>query len=195
MPRKRKEKKQPAGKPVNYEIVPRSSELGKLAYKLLDETVRKHHTHLTPATIGVAWHKALKPDVDGHITLGRCVKVSDLQKEFCEYDFLIVLNKTVWFNEKFDEAKKLALIDHELCHAEEALDKNGDQKTDERGRQVWRIRKHDIEEFTAIIRRHGCYKADLEIFAKAIIERQDDTLFGKAAEPEFKPAPTTPPVQ
>lgn len=193
MPRKSKGSKKKRDRAVNYEVVPKNSELGKLAYKLLDETVRKHHTHLNQATIGVAWHKALKPDVDGHITLGRCVKVGDMHKEFCEFDFIIVLNKDIWFNDRFDESKKRALMDHELCHAEVATDKNGDDVADERGRPVYRIRKHDIEEFTAVIRRHGCYKADLEVFARAIVERGTDTLFGKTPEPEFKP--TTPPVQ
>ncbi len=168
--------KKSTGKKVNYEIIPRKADHGREPYKLLDELVTKHHPHLTNARIGMAWHVDVKADVDGHIMLGKCVKVSDLQKEFAEYDFIIVLNRQVWYNSNFDSPKKAALVDHELCHAEMARDKDGEDKTDERGRPVYRVRKHDIEEFTEIIRRHGCYKVDLEIFAKALLARKD-TLF------------------
>ena len=164
------------GKTVNYEIIPRKADRGKEPYKMLDELITKYHPHLTNARIGLAWHVALKPDVDGHLVLGRCIKVSDLQKEFAEFDFIIVLNRQVWYNDQFDAPKKMALVDHELCHAEMARDAEGEDKSDERGRPVYRIRKHDIEEFTEIVRRHGCYKADLEVFAKALMGRKD-TLF------------------
>ncbi len=50
-------------------------------------------------------------------------------------------------------------------HAEVRLNKYGEPATDERGRRVYRIRKHDLEEFRAIVERYGCYKRDLEDFA------------------------------
>ena len=60
-------------------------------------------------------------------------------------------------------------MDHELCHASVRCDKNsGEPMVDERNRLIYRIRKHDIEEFADIVERHGTYKRDLELFAQAL---------------------------
>lgn len=125
----------------------------------------------------VAWRKALKPDKDGHLVLGKCVKVSDLQKELAAWDFVIVLNREIWCDVLFTREKKLALIDHELCHAALAEDKDGDPRYDERGRRVFRVRKHDIEEFHAVVSRHGTYKRDLEDFAENLLHKHSAPLF------------------
>ena len=138
------------------------------------------HEEIHEARIGLAWRKALKADVDGRIVLGRCVKVSDFNKEFFNFDFIIVLNKEFW--DAFDDDKRLALMDHELCHAAVSIDDTtGDPKEDERGHTVWRSRKHDIEEFRDVVTRHGCYKSDLEEFAKAIRDSKSSPLFAKAS--------------
>lgn len=164
-----------AQKKVNFELIER--EPGKGVYALLDEIVEQFHEELADARIALAWRKALRPDSDGRLVLGKCIKVTDLHKEFHEYDFIILLNKEVWEDKEFTDDKKRALLDHELCHAAPAEDpKTGDQKTDERDRLVWRIRKHDIEEFRAIAERHGCYKNDLERFAEALLKSRQAKL-------------------
>lgn len=99
-------------------------------------------------------------------------RTTDLQREFMPYDFIILLNQEVWNDKEFGPEKKAALIDHELCHAEVALDRDGEPKVDERLRRVWRTRKHDIEEFRAVVQRHGCYKYDLEKFAETLLKRR-----------------------
>jgi hypothetical protein len=48
------------------------------------------------------------------------------------------------------------------------FDSTGEPAYDERGRLVYRTRKHDIEEFAVIVERYGCYKRDLEQFAAAL---------------------------
>ena len=164
------------GKPkaVNFELITdRDSE----PYLLLEEIVEEHHEELLSAKIVLAWRKSLRADVDGHLILGKCVKASDLQRELIDYDFVILLNKEVWDNPEFTVDKKKALIDHELCHAAPAEDaETGEQKVDEKGRFVWRIRKHDIEEFREIVQRHGCYKNDLEKFAEALLASKQGKL-------------------
>jgi hypothetical protein len=106
------------------------------------------------------------------------VKISDLQHEMVDLDFVILLNKEVWQSLGFTEEKKLALVDHELCHAARVEDEFGAQKEDERGRLVWRVRKHDIEEFQDVVKRHGCYKRDLEQFAAVLLKsKQEQILF------------------
>lgn len=70
------------------------------------------------------------------------------------------------------DEQRIALLDHELCHAAPMLDdRTQEQVVDERGRKVWRMVKHDIEEFGAIVQRHGLYKADLEKFGAEILKK------------------------
>lgn len=164
-------------KKVNYELINPSD--NSEPYRLLDEVRNNWHEHLHSAHICLAWRKALKPDVDGHLVLGRCMKASDLQKELSRWDFVILLNKEVWNDSEFTVEKKRALLDHELCHAAPALDKEFEKKYDQKGRPVWRTVKHDIEEFQAIVTRHGCYKKDLERFAEALLKKRAAPLLNQ----------------
>src|SRR4051812_40572345 len=115
------------GRKVNYELVP----LTHGAYGILGEVMGEHHESLAGARIALAWRKEFKADVDGHVVLGKCMKVSDLHKEFSEFDFIILLNREAWEHFDFGVDKKRALIDHELCHAAPAT-KDGEQLVDER---------------------------------------------------------------
>lgn len=72
--------------------------------------------------------------------------------------------------------KKRALVDHELCHAAPVLNKQLEPVYNEAGRAVYRSRKHDIEEFRCIVERHGCYKRDLEEFAKALLAKRETPM-------------------
>ena len=112
--------KKSIGKKVNFELITRDEVCGQEPYKLLDEIRRKYHEHLADAEIAVAWRKETKPDKDGHVVLGRCVKVAGLYREMLEYDFVIVLNREAW-NLGFSVEQKTALIDHELCFPGEVL--------------------------------------------------------------------------
>ena len=155
-------------KAVVYELIGRSEVIGAPMYALLDELVAEHHADIRHARIGLAWAKAWKADKDGRLTLGKCKKASDLDRELAEYDFIILLNQNFWTSALTEDKQRAALLDHELCHAAVCVDKYGDPIEDERGRKVYRIRKHDIEEFAQIVERYGCYKRDLERFAESI---------------------------
>ena len=166
--------KEPKPKKINFELIPPNGK--HESYRLMDEIRSKHHKQLEPARIAIAWRKSLKPNVDGQLILGKCVKASDLNREAAPYDFIILLNREVWQDMDFNEKKKRALLDHELCHAEIVLDKDTHEpKYDERGRNIWRLRKHDIEEFQGVIERHGCYKRDLEKFAQALLKKRNES--------------------
>lgn len=160
-------------KTINFKLIPeKDGDHEPEPYRIMREMVEKYHEDLHGARIAMAWRIALKADKDGHLMLGKCVKASDLQKEFSEYDFVILLNREVWLSDEFTLEKKQALVDHELCHATFAPDKDGFKKRDERDRIVWRTRKHDIEEFFDIVRRHGCYKRDLQAFAEVLLRKK-----------------------
>jgi hypothetical protein len=97
------------GKPkkVLFELIkPDEVFLSGQPYELLAEIRAEQHFDTAEAKIALAWRKGTKPNVDGKIVLGRCVKASDLQRELVDFDFVIVLNKEFWEDPAFDRAKK-----------------------------------------------------------------------------------------
>jgi hypothetical protein len=167
--------KKPATKKVSYELIERETEIGRHLYARLNVLVDRHHDDLQDARIALAWCTSWKPDVDGRVTLGKCQKASDLSRELAPFDFVILLNQDFWTSVRVTNAQRDALLDHELMHAAVAYDADGAPKRDDRGRTVYRIRKHDIEEFRDIVARHGCYKGDLEAFARALHQAEAST--------------------
>lgn len=172
--------KKPKGqKAVSYLLIDRITESGEQMYNLLDALVAEHHGDLTGARFALAWNTSWQPDVDGRVTLGKCKKASDLDRELAAYDFVIILREEFWKHPRVSDTQRTALLDHELMHAAVSYDERGETKFDERGRTVYRIRKHDIEEFGDIVQRYGCYKSDIEAFARQlrIGRRQADDMF------------------
>src|SRR5438105_593835 len=168
-------------KKVSYRLITNGTDEGRAMYRLLRELVTAHHPDLLGAQIALAWCTSWKPDVDGIVTLGKCKKASDLDRELAVYDFIILLRESFWTDPLVTDAQRRALLDHELCHAAVKLDDHGEPVEDERGRTVYRVRKHSIEEFTEIVERHGTYKRDLETFATALDRarhKADDTWVG-----------------
>jgi hypothetical protein len=155
-------------KKVSYQIIERDSDAGAPMYRLLDELIEKHHGELADARIALAWNLAWKPDVDGRCTLGKCKKASDLDRELAAFDFVIILRREFWYATGVTQHQCAALLDHELTHATVRLDKHGEPVEDERKRKVYRIRKHDIEEFGVIVARYGLYKRDLQWFVAQV---------------------------
>lgn len=162
-------------KQVNYELINGKEESGREVYGIIQQAVDQWHPHLEQAKILAAWNTGWKPDKDSKIVLGQCKKASDLSKELAEHDFIILLNKSYWI--EFSVAQRTALIDHELSHAAISKDDEGATKYDDRGRVVYRTRAHDVEDFNAVVRRHGLWKSDLENFAKAIQDSKQAELF------------------
>jgi len=161
----------PKPKRTSYELIDPNSVQGAPIYRLLLDIIGASHEHLAAARIALAWCTSWVPDADGHVTIGKCKRASDLDREVAEFDFVILLRRSFWLADEVTDAQRRALLDHELCHAAVRLDAHGDPAKDDRGRVIYRTRKHDIEEFTEVVTRHGTYKADLEAFAKALILR------------------------
>jgi hypothetical protein len=179
---KKQQPKKRVGKPVNFRLIPEEDGLGHVPepYRLLKEVRDMEHGDTHEAKVALAWRLNMKPDQDGRIELGRCIKCSDLAREFSDYDFINVINKIVWDDMGFTVEKKKALLDHEMMHiAPTYNEETGEVKYDERGRMLFRMRKHDIEEFSAIVARHGFYKSDLERFARVVAARQANPLFNQ----------------
>ena len=157
-------------KPLSYVLISQTSDIGVPMYERLYSIIDEHHEDLsrTNVRVALAWATSWKADVDGRLMLGKCKKASELDRELAPFDFVILLNRDFWQNPRVDDVQRTALIDHELMHAAVAYDEHGDPKVDERGRTCYRIRKHDLEEFADIAARYGCWKRDIEEFARAL---------------------------
>lgn len=178
----------PKVKSMNYRLVERETEIGKQMYALMGDILGEHHKELIGARIAIAWSLKWKPDVDGVTKLGQLKKASELDRELAAWDFVMVLRQEFFQNPAIQDFQKSALIDHELCHATVALDQNGEPKIDGRGRKVYRTRKHDIQEFTAVVERHGFYTRDLERFFSAMKRApKQGELFAMETKPPEAP--------
>ena len=151
-------------------------------HALLREVADAHHPHLEEARILVLLrdHGARRR---GRDVLGTAAKASPKDKALLgeEVDFIVTLSAEHWHEMEYRERR--ALLDHELCHCgrDEIEKKVRDPET---GRKTtvtvynWAMRGHDVEEFTAILGRHGAWRPELEDFARAarqleLFERPD----------------------
>lgn len=155
---------------IPYQLVERDSAEGEDVYGMLDRLCERWHQELPFNRIAIAWAFAWKPNVDGQVTLGKCKKASQLDRELMDFDFVILLNRGFWTEERVTDEMREALLDHELCHATIDLDNEGEPKIDTRGRVLYRTRKHDIEEFQQVVARHGVWKQDLRDFAGQLLK-------------------------
>lgn len=188
MPRTKKPKQHE--KRIPYKLIPPTTDQGKGIYAMVKRAVEKWHDELTGARIALAWALNWKPDSDGITKLGKMKKAADLDRELAPFDFVMLLRQEWWEDKAVTEAQRLALVDHELCHATVRYDRQGDPLKDERGRTIYRMRRHDIEEFSEIIARHGVYKRSLEVAAHALLLRQKDLPLDDASKlSKVAPAP------
>lgn len=168
-------------KAVGYELIAPDSEDGLKVYGMVRELVELYHEDLRDARIAVAFNLNWRPDVDGRLTVGKIKRATDLDRELASFDLVLIVLRRFWNDDETTDAQRRALLDHELQHATLALDSDLEPIEDERGRKQYRLRKHDIEEFSAVVERHGLYKKDLERFAKSIMKSKQGSLFDQGA--------------
>lgn len=109
--------------------------------------IEAYHPSLEDAAIGFIL-RSEAPVSGGKKTLGKARKVSDEQRVFMDFDFVIWLAEDEWLS--LEKNQRRALIDHELCHCY----MTNDGKT--------KIRPHDVEEFNCIIERYGFWWPESE---------------------------------
>jgi hypothetical protein len=80
-------------------------------------------------------------------------------------DFLIVLDREYWFKASALEREILAY--HELMHCVHKRDRSGELLYTDDDRPRWGLKGHDVEEFSAVVRRYGAWKHDIREFIAA----------------------------
>lgn len=114
--------------------------------EIAEEIIKEKRKDILALGISVGFITSNKEKKYGRtkLVLGECKKVSDLQKVFCPYDFLIIIYEANCAGLSDDQMK--ILIWHELNHI--GIDpKNGD----------FYVKPHDVEEFDDIINAHGIH--------------------------------------
>lgn len=120
------------------------------------ELIPEVHPHLRSARILYLFTTQTQKKCDA-IVLGKAKKLSALQKFLSSglesvtdgHDFILQFDVNEW--KDLTQAQRRALVDHELCHC--SIGESG-----------WKLRGHDIEEFRAVIERHGDWKRDVRAF-------------------------------
>lgn len=83
----------------------------------------------------------------------------------CTPDFLVILDAGYW--EYVDDRRREILMFHEMSHCIHKEDQYGEPRFTREGVPVWGLVGHDVEEFTAVVRRYGAWTAELEAFVTA----------------------------
>ena len=121
----------------NKEYV-KSDEVEELAKQVIAEK----NLDLHPARIK---YLLVYPNIN-KTTGGRCTRASNLLKFYGEVDYVIELSGE--FYDQLDEDRKKILLWHELKHPMPVMN-------DKKGEWEFKLRRHDIEDFYAIINEHG----------------------------------------
>lgn len=148
----------------------RAPEVQAIAEKLLDEV--PDHKPLVDARIEYVWRdKATKSK--GRICLAKARRLSGLNAFLYnaamgladsvanEPLFVIEVAADTWA--RLRPEQRIALVDHELCHCTAEFDDDGEL--------VLGMRGHDLEEFAAVVHRHGLWKSDVATFGAEVAEQ------------------------
>lgn len=151
--------------------------------EIAEGLIAKYHQHLIDYSVRIRYIFVDKtPNSQGKEVWGTCRKISGLnaylEGENPDGDpfFVITISKDIW--DILPPDKKLALVDHELCHAwaeakqqKEEAESDSDLETDNPVKLS--VKPHDLEEFSCIVRRHGFWREDIEAFVEAALKGKE----------------------
>lgn len=142
--------------------------------KIADPLIKRHHDHLVGVRIDYLFRDKAQVS-KGRPIWGVARKITgmaaylgakehDETREGCDPFFVIEVAEDVWGG--LTDKQRTALVDHELAHCAVTVDDEGVLKLS--------IRGHDLEEFKAIVQRHGLWAPDLQEWQRAIAQLQLD---------------------
>lgn len=100
----------------------------------------------------------------GRATLGKCQKPSGLLRHFALADFVIWLAADHARERHITHRQLEAMVYHELCHCDVRIE----SKTGEADKVTWILAAHDVEAFSAEVRKYGLWRDDLKEFGVAV---------------------------
>lgn len=133
---------------VPFQEAPEAEEIG-------NELISRYHQDISKAKIFYYFKKKASKKKD-KLALATISLTSPKLKFISErqYDYYLEIGWTEWTELTLQQ--KIALIDHELCHAAFSLDK-----------EKFVIRGHSVEEFREVIERYGFWNDGIKAFGEA----------------------------
>ena len=123
------------------------------AMELAEDEVIQWHEHLNSLRIACLAVDGMK--TRNMETWAKIRKATPVEQCLSAADLILVINESVW--RELSKAQRIALLDHEFCHA--AWDpKKGEIK----------MAHHDLEEFNAVVRRHGYWRESIKLFREQL---------------------------
>lgn len=116
------------------------------ATRLAGDLIAQFHEHLIGVRIEYVFRSKAKKG-SGKVVLGSARKITGLSAWLASPEW-----------SELNERQRAALVDHELSHCFAERDDDGSFKLS--------MVPHDLEEFGAIVRRHGLWKSDVRAFVK-----------------------------
>lgn len=138
------------------------TEIKRVAEK---EVLPRWHDHLRKPHILYLFQDKLPPN-KGRAVMAKIRKATATERFIGQYHLVLVVSEMVW--RAIDENKRIALLDHEFCHVQYDDDK-----------MTYRLVGHDLEEFRDVVRRHGAWFADIEMFNEAVAESQGELPYSQ----------------
>ena len=120
----------------------RASDVEKIA---VATAIPQWHAHLRGVAIAYLFTEEIG-NKNGKEVLAKIRKATPTEAHFGNVDAVLIVSQGAWG--AMSGEQRTALVDHELCHL--AVDD---------GRVT--LLAHDVEEFAAVIKRHGLWKGDL----------------------------------
>lgn len=141
--------------------------------RIADKLIRNHHTDLTDVEIRYVFRSEAAKQ-NGKTILGKARKVSGLSAYLAQPEpgetpsgdadlFVIEIAEPEWAD--LTDAQRVALVDHELCHCTTSFDEDTETLK-------LKTVPHDLEEFRAVVERHGLWRPDVEDFAHTIAQAE-----------------------
>ena len=144
--------------------------------RIADDLIEKYHRHLIDFQVKMEYVFVDKtPKSKGREVWGTCRKITGLNaflsNEEEEPYFVIVISEPVW--DVLPHDKRVALVDHELCHAWAEASQKEDTDGSEEVIKL-SVTPHDCEAFNAEIRRHGLWREDIEDLVNTALRAKDE---------------------
>lgn len=141
---------------------------------IANDLILRYHQHLIDYNVRIEYVFVDKtPKSNGYEVWGTCKKISNLNAFLANSQsgsdpfFVITISEPVW--EVLPQNARIALVDHELCHAWAEVKESEDD--DESVKLS--TNPHDLEEFTCIVRRHGLWRDNVQTFVDAALNRRN----------------------
>ncbi len=167
---------------------------------IANDLIPKYHQHLVDFSVNVQYRFVNKtPKHGGKEVWGTCRRISGLYAQLAECAeedepfFVITISRDVW--DILPHDKRVALVDHELCHACAEV-KQAKQEADVPQAEVddqiehdnpvrLSVKPHDLEEFACIVRRHGLWRDDVKDFVEeALRAKEKEEAGAKGHQPK-----------